>query len=328
MNGSRTHIRNLRGTVLIAALTFSLSACISDGNPAPPSASEMTSTTIAGNGTKVARLQETAPPSTSPCPVTRPPDPPLTPPPSVGSTQIPAGQFWYGNDALWLTLPMDGVMWSSKVMWWRALPGTLTIAGRRLDGPAPPLEADLRSDYGTDGFRASGINFPTPGCWEVVGSVANRDLRFVVMVYPRIYWASGGGCEFLKDAVSESDAIIVGKVEGTTPDRPGFAWQTVRVQRVWKGSVAMGERFDVLQSTGTEMQLQYDHTYLLFLQSSAGYPWRITCPARSLGEVNGEQVANLTQNRAIEPMWSASTLQEFDILMRRELSAATATASP
>jgi len=328
MKRSRAHIRNLRGTVLIAALTLALSACIADGSPSPPSASKVTSTSTVGSGTNVARSQEAAPPSTSPCPVTRPPDPPLIPPPSVGSTQPPAERFWYGNDALWLTLPTDGVMWSSKVMWWRTLPGELTITGRRLDGPAPPLEADLSGGYGTEGFQASGINFPTSGCWEVVGSVANRDLCFVVMMYPRIYWASGGGCEFLKDAVSESVAIIVGKVEGTTPDRPGFAWQTVRVQRVWKGSVAMGERLDVLQSTGTEIQLQYDHAYLLFLQASAGDPWRITCPARSLGEVSGEQVANLPQNRAIEPMWSATTLQGFDTLMRRELSAPTATASP
>jgi len=219
-------------------------------------------------------------------------------------------------------------MSSRKVMWWRTLPGNLTVAGRRLDGPAPPLEADLSGDYGTEGFQASGINFPTPGCWEVVGSVANHDLRFVVMVYPRIYWATGGGCQYLKDAVSESEAIIVGKVEGTIPDRPGFAWQSVRVQRVWKGSLSTDERLDLLQSTGTEIPLQYDHSYILFLRASAGYPWRITCPTRSLGEVSGEQVTNLPQNRAIEPMWSATTLQGFDTVIRHELSAPTATASP
>ncbi len=328
MKRSRTHIINPRDMLLIAALTLSLSACIADGRPSPPLTAKDTSTITAGNGTNVARLQETVPPSAARCPVTRPPDPPLTPPPSVGSPQPPAGQFWYGNDALWLTLPADGVMSSGKVMWWRTLPGTLTITGRRLDGPAPPLEADLSGDYGTEGFRASGINFPTPGCWEVVGSVANHDLRFVVMVYPRIYWESGGGCQYLKDAVSESDAIIVGKVEGAIPDRPGFAWQTVRVQRVWKGSVSTDERLDVLQSTGTEIQLQYDHAYILFLQSSAGDPWRITCPTRSLGEVRGEQVANLAQNRAIEPLWSATTLQGFDTVIRHELSAPPATASP
>jgi len=327
MKRSRAHILNPRDMLLIAALTLSLSACIADGSRSPPIAVKVTPTTTAGSGTKVARLQETAPPSAALCPVTRPPDPPLAPPMVVGSPQPPAGQFWYGNDALWLILPADGVLSNRKVMWWRTLPGTLTIAGRRLDSPAPPLEADLHGDYGTEGFQASGINFPVPGCWEVVGSVANRDLRFVVMVYPRIYWESGEGCQYLKDTVSESEAIIVGKVEGTIPDRPGFAWQTVRVQRVWKGSVATDERLDLLQSTG-ETQLQYDHAYILFLRASAGYPWRITCPARSLGEVNGEQVANLAQNRAIEPLWSATTLQAFDTLMRRELSAPTATASP
>lgn len=321
MMRSTTHTLTPQRIVVIAALALSLSGCTVAGGIAPSAAPEAT----AASGTSAIGSQPRASPSASTCAVTQPPDPPLVPPPSVGSTQPPARQFWYGNDALWLTLPADGVMGSRKVMWWRTLPGMLTVEGRRLDGPAPPLEADLSGGYGDEGFQASGITFPTAGCWEVVGRVANHALRFVVTVYPRLYWAAGGGCQYQPDAISGSDAILLGVVEGTTPDRPGFAWRTVRVQQTWKGSLPINGRLDVLQSTSEEPPLQDNHSYLLFLQSSAGYPWRINCPARSLGEVNGEQITNLQQNQAIPPLWSAATLQAFDALIRQGLSAPTPT---
>jgi len=78
MKRSKTRILNPRDTVLIAALTLFLSACISDGSPSPPLAAKVTPTTTAGNGTNVARLQETVSPSAALCPVTRPPDPTAT----------------------------------------------------------------------------------------------------------------------------------------------------------------------------------------------------------------------------------------------------------
>lgn len=122
--------------------------------------------------------------SAAACPLTQPPDPALIPPPSVASTRLTAAEFWYGNDALWLGLPMSGVMWSRKVMWWRTATGQLTIEGKRLDGPAPPLSATISSGYGDTGFQASGLNFPTTGCWEVTGQVAGKELHFVVTVVP------------------------------------------------------------------------------------------------------------------------------------------------
>lgn len=69
-----------------------------------------------------------------------------------------------------------------KLGWWRGTAGRLRIAGRRLDAPALPLVAHVPSGYGRRGFQPSGLVFPTPGCWEVVGAVVDARLRFVVRV--------------------------------------------------------------------------------------------------------------------------------------------------
>jgi hypothetical protein len=69
-----------------------------------------------------------------------------------------------------------------KFGWWRAVTGPLRITGRRLDGEAPPLRADIPSGYGDTGFQATGVIFPTEGCWQVTGTVAGSTLTFVTFV--------------------------------------------------------------------------------------------------------------------------------------------------
>ena len=54
--------------------------------------------------------------------------------------------------------------------------------GRRLDGDAPALEASIPDGYGNTGFQATGLSFPTPGCWEVTGRVGEASLTFVTWV--------------------------------------------------------------------------------------------------------------------------------------------------
>lgn len=73
----------------------------------------------------------------------------------------------------------------AKLGWWRSAPGRLAITGKRLDGPAPALRAAVPSGYGSRGFQASGVTFPTPGCWRVVGSAGRARLTFVVRVRAR-----------------------------------------------------------------------------------------------------------------------------------------------
>jgi hypothetical protein len=122
------------------------------------------------------------------CPVTAP-----------NGVQVPAGatRNSHGNDALVTALwpggtitfrpggpgfvLADGAL-SMKFGWWRLRPGRLRIEGRRLDGAAPPLRASIPDGYGDTGFQASGVIFPTPGCWEVTGRVADSRLTFVTRV--------------------------------------------------------------------------------------------------------------------------------------------------
>lgn len=121
--------------------------------------------------------------ATGTCPVTRPNG--SRPP---GSTF--GGEF-HGNGALWVGVPPSNVVvlepdtggaLSTKFGWWRAVTGTLTITGRRLDGTAPPLSASVPDGYGDTGFQSSGISFPAEGCWEVTGRAGGASLTFVTLV--------------------------------------------------------------------------------------------------------------------------------------------------
>jgi hypothetical protein len=128
-----------------------------------------------------------APPGKA-CPVTSP----------NGSTppgEKPGGH--HGNGALWTVLPTDGKViirpgvsgsiqpagsLAMKFPWWRAVRGRLTIQGRRLDAKAPPLRVSIPEGYGDSGFQATGLIFPTEGCWEVTGKAGEASLTFVTDV--------------------------------------------------------------------------------------------------------------------------------------------------
>jgi hypothetical protein len=118
-------------------------------------------------------------------------------PPDIGT-----GLFGYdssfGNGKLWVGgLWKEGIVAATpdfvqadgsigiKFGWWRKVTGQLEITGRRLDGPAPPLRASVPGGYGDTGFQASGLLFPTEGCWEVTGRVGATTLTFVTFVTKR-----------------------------------------------------------------------------------------------------------------------------------------------
>lgn len=103
----------------------------------------------------------------------------------------------YGNAALSTALFPDGTVvfrhggpgfvepdgsLAMKFPWSRHVRGKLQIEGRRLDGTAPPLRADIPDGYGNIGFQATMLIFPTIGCWEVTGRVGNVTLTFVTRV--------------------------------------------------------------------------------------------------------------------------------------------------
>jgi WD40 repeat protein len=95
------------------------------------------------------------------------------------------GAYWFKS--------ADGLIWASpgahlhvggnKVGWSRPAGAELQVSGRRLDVDSPPMTADLPCCY-PDHFQASGLYFPTEGCWEVTARAGASDLKFVVRVGP------------------------------------------------------------------------------------------------------------------------------------------------
>jgi hypothetical protein len=108
----------------------------------------------------------------------------------------PRNAFGHGNGALFTSLWPAGTVLASaddvrpdgsvamKFPWWRGANarGGLHVTGRRLDGAAPPLRAEIPSGYGPTGFQATGLVFPTEGCWQVTGQAGAATLTFVTRV--------------------------------------------------------------------------------------------------------------------------------------------------
>lgn len=138
------------------------------------------------------------------CSVTKPEDHPFVPPPHYPA-KAPDGNFWFGTDELWTVLPIDGTwgalphytfgdptfrqklfFWHQGYDWHTEPQPPLTVTGRRLDAPAPPLMAD-RANAGWQNrdqpFMVTGINLPALGCWEITGHYEAHDLTFVVWVW-------------------------------------------------------------------------------------------------------------------------------------------------
>jgi hypothetical protein len=118
-----------------------------------------------------------------------------TPASSTCAVTDPKGGV-YGNDSLAAVLPgtfvfkpggpgfvdADGAL-GIKVGWEFRRRGTLLIRGRRLDGAAPPARAYIPRSYDNYvGGMSLFLLFPTPGCWEITGTLAGASLTFVVAV--------------------------------------------------------------------------------------------------------------------------------------------------
>ena len=125
---------------------------------------------------------------------------PVTLPCRVGPPGVSPDDFFgwgssHGNGKLWVgglwprgvthagpeLVAQDGSV-GMKFGWWRVATGGLRLTGRRLDAPAPPARAHVSDGYGDGGFQASGVDFPTEGCWEVIGALPTTSLRFVSFV--------------------------------------------------------------------------------------------------------------------------------------------------
>lgn len=131
---------------------------------------------------------QTASPQAVDCPVTTPNGETYTDEPAGGNHGNGALVTWLWPKGRIVFRPggpgfvlSDGAL-SMKFGWWRRMSGPLRVEGRRLDADAPPMRASIPCCYGETGFQATALIFPTPGCWEVTGRVADGSLTFVILV--------------------------------------------------------------------------------------------------------------------------------------------------
>jgi hypothetical protein len=139
------------------------------------------------------------------CPVTQAPEVPFAAPapyPAAPPERY-EGQFWYGTPELWTMLGPDPVWrglpqnrngYSQKVFWWSEdfdvsvnpyPPFTLLI--ERLDAESAPevvaeKATNASADFGT--AMLTGVEIPSPGCWQITGQYNDAELSFVVWVTP------------------------------------------------------------------------------------------------------------------------------------------------
>jgi len=121
------------------------------------------------------------------------PDPTARPPTPIDPSAQPAGLDWrwYGNHYVWTQLPpdstvlvagSDGHLPSVKWPWRRMRRGKLSIRGHPVGASRPRLSGSIPDGYGSRGFQATGLIFPSYGCWRVIGSVRRKSISFVVQV--------------------------------------------------------------------------------------------------------------------------------------------------
>jgi hypothetical protein len=161
----------------------------------------LTSAPVEVEPTATSEVVSIEPPAS--CPVTAPQDPPFVPPAPYDSLGF-KDYFWFGSDALWTSLPRDGVWaglpdnpggYTQKVFWWREgyiwneePEPNLIVTGERLDASSPPLIVSKATNaYAGDIGSAmlAGVDFPALGCWKITGKYNDEaELSFVIWVAP------------------------------------------------------------------------------------------------------------------------------------------------
>src|SRR5882724_1308927 len=184
------------------------------------------------------------------CPVTNASDHPFIPPwpyPKVPDL----GGSWFGTDRLWIALSIDGA-WSGyrqKMQWWRQgydyrtePEPNLKVTGKRLDAPAPPLMAETSNVGGPIPSMMVGMNFSTPGCWEITGRYESDELTFVLWVAEstseRKRWTEGAW----KD--------LLARPEGGDADAQ--SWLGAGYEQGWFGKADFQEAFKWLSKAAAQ----------------------------------------------------------------------------
>lgn len=135
------------------------------------------------------------------CAVTRP-NPSLGAPPPYPDSPPDDRYAWFGTPELWTMLDLDGEVWdaantsfpvSQKLFWWSSnwagmredQQPALTVVATRLDGPGT-VRTDEATNASADSLGGeamlAGIEFPTPGCWQLTGQYGDAVLSYVVWI--------------------------------------------------------------------------------------------------------------------------------------------------
>ncbi len=142
---------------------------------------------LGASGAVIAKTSSPSIRDAAACPVTFQPGVLNAPHFGWGSTDMA-----YGTDELSVTLPNAGSLqsnlldeqgriWDKFLFWGSSGDEGIEITGRRLDADAPPLISD-GIQPGISGGLATGITFPTTGCWEVTTDRGDLSLTFVMLV--------------------------------------------------------------------------------------------------------------------------------------------------
>lgn len=119
------------------------------------------------------------------CPVTPPvlADPPEPEQPEGMRRDSLGLAWWYisGDGLLWVGAEPYRETGGNKVLWLKPIDATLTVTGHPLNAGSPALIVHIPDGYPGD-YQASGIFFPTAGCWEVTARADDSVLRFVTHV--------------------------------------------------------------------------------------------------------------------------------------------------
>jgi hypothetical protein len=132
--------------------------------------------------------------SSAQCLTTIAPNPPFVPPAPYPSA-APSSRFWYGTDALWTALQIDGkwvayakgengwvyqdklVFWQRGFDWRKETKPKLIVTGKRLDGDAATIAVADANAVFMPSREGAGmmtlIDIPKAGCWEITAHYKN-----------------------------------------------------------------------------------------------------------------------------------------------------------
>ena len=109
-----------------------------------------------------------------------------TPPPTNNAGSLGDGPWWVNADrTLWMqsaTGPWHAG-YNQKNMMVKPAGAAPTIAGTRIDAPAPPMEVRWVPQVHAE-FQTMGLTFPADGCCKVTATTGDQQISFVTIVWP------------------------------------------------------------------------------------------------------------------------------------------------